>query len=1049
MSGRPAWLLSALTIGGAVLFAAVPAQPSLLATAATKAAPTRGSACSGAFTSESDPISRAGGSRSCQPVVHPETPDELMLAHDEISARLGNVTNAQFEAALRQRDAIAAATASANAALSGAWKSVGKGPEQNRCDIPVHYNQAPTGDLCTLGYPRLSGRPTALAYDPQNASRIFASESGGGVFESTNGGKNWFSVGDGLPTQTTGGMAFTTANGGTLVVGSGDGAFGGYVYEGHGIYYSTDDGHAWHRATMLPRDVDNFVTFKVAVDPSNPLKVYVGTNKGLFRSTDGGQSFTDVNLPTTPAGYPYNCAGNYTKASPDFRCFFATNVTDVVIRPAGGTVPGGLSNKLATDAGGEVIAAVGYIGGQAPLHGTTVVAAPQNGLYISNHPADQGAPNTFKWVNSGTNPLTNNGFAIVTHVGRTSLSIADGSGQDHNIVYALVQDATKIQGCLSVLGVDSNPGCKSTLAAAGGTFLDGAYKSADFGQTWTKVMDWTQLKNDPTTGSALGNTTGIPPGSYAPGVQSWYNNWIQVDPTAVDANKAPTRVLFGLEEVWENDASKPVLPLSVVPIPTMSWKVIGRYWNACSGLIAGPTCSIPPNVSPGTTTHPDQHAHMLIPIDGGVRLYIGSDGGVWTQVADQAHKDFDNASWGSGVNNGLQTFQGYDVDVSDNGTVLSGLQDNGQLMILPDGSQNMIYGGDAFFNGIDPANPKNMIEEYAYGLAAATDDGGATWCTIDPGFGSANAAFATPLQRDPRNAKHYVTVGNAVMEQSLGYSFKPCDPTNTQTTQSPWTASYTPAAAPDTKPFIGSATDILGSTIYAAFCEPCRLTVAPFDNLIATNAGGTWKTVAATGLPKRYINAIRMDPLNPKTVFVALATTYLTPWITPGAEGDPTGLLGSGVVFKSTDGGETFTNITHNLPKTSVTSMAIRNGQPVVGTQMGAFMASDSSGTSWSTLGTGMPNTPILGLRFQQNSGCNLYAATFGRGVYKYTFPGSCGVVPGTEPPPVTPAVSPAASPAPVVTHNPNTSAGAPGLPLLLIGLVVLLAGLAPRRRRA
>ncbi len=56
----------------------------------------------------------------------------------------------------------------------------------------------------------------------------------------------------------------------------------------------------------------------------------------------------------------------------------------------------------------------------------------------------------------------------------------------------------------------------------------------------------------PGNGSSL--TVGLacndPRQFYCPGVQSWYNAWIEPDPTRADASGVPTRLTFGLEEVW-------------------------------------------------------------------------------------------------------------------------------------------------------------------------------------------------------------------------------------------------------------------------------------------------------------------------------------------------------------------------------------------------------------------------------------------------------------------------------------------------------------------
>ena len=92
----------------------------------------------------------------------------------------------------------------------------------------------------------------------------------------------------------------------------------------------------------------------------------------------------------------------------------------------------------------------------------------------------------------------------------------------------------------------------------GNTVFNGIYVSKDFGKTWTQLADTKEISENPNTGSALagaGQAT-----LYAPGVQAWYNEWIHVDPTRQTAKGVPTRILFGLEEVWEftgrNDAQQ-------------------------------------------------------------------------------------------------------------------------------------------------------------------------------------------------------------------------------------------------------------------------------------------------------------------------------------------------------------------------------------------------------------------------------------------------------------------------------------------------------------
>src|SRR5919198_2499467 len=338
---------------------------------------------------------------------------EMMIHQNELLAQKAapfqSVAPGAYAAAVDARNKAAKKTDN--------WAPIGNTPLY--ADSPDYAGSDPVLNAgpSLLGWHNLSGRITALAYDPSTANRIFAAPATGGVWESTDGGTSWKSIGDNLPTGAMGGVGFSTASKGTIIAGTGDRAVGGiFTPSGLGVYRSTNDGKSWTKATGVP---DEAVTYKVAIDPTNANVNYVATSKGLYRSTDNGVSYTNVVLPTT-------CT-DLSKVE----CGFANVVSDVGVQP--GT--------------GSVIAAVGWAYGQRKTK-SGFVMAPQNGIYTS----PTGAPNSFTFQNPGNVSPSTNGFAPTPVVGRTTLSIATGATQDHNIVYALVQDATKLQGCLDPVG---------------------------------------------------------------------------------------------------------------------------------------------------------------------------------------------------------------------------------------------------------------------------------------------------------------------------------------------------------------------------------------------------------------------------------------------------------------------------------------------------------------------------------------------------------------------------------------------------------------------
>ncbi|MDX6687357.1 MAG: hypothetical protein QOF86_3485, partial [Baekduia sp.] len=188
------------------------------------------------------------------------------------------------------------------------------------------------------------------------------------------------------------------------------------------------------------------------------------------------------------------------------------------------------------------------------------------------------------------------------------------------------------------------------------------------------------------------------------------------------------------------------------------------------------------------------------------------------------------------------------------------------------------------------------------------------------------------------------------------------------------------------------------SAAYVGFCGFCDTITqgTPFANGIATNVGGDkpgaagspdgWHIAAAAGLPSRYITSVQIDPADPRTVYVTLAG-YGRRWAFPGAVGEDAGRIGTGHVFKSTDAGATFTDISGDLPDVPANWTVVHDGQLVVGTDIGAFISGNRAGGSYSVLGTGLPTTPIATMRLKPGDQDLMVVATYGRGVYTYRFP--------------------------------------------------------------
>jgi photosystem II stability/assembly factor-like uncharacterized protein len=911
---------------------------------------------------------------------------DRMAAEVQRAAIHGTMSNGALAAAIAQKQKLA--RKGFGPGDGNRWQANGIGP--------LHANDPGYGGVNGLGLVENSGRITDFAYDSKHRT-IYASSAGGGLYRSKDYGEHWTSIGDSLPTLLVGSVGYSSADGGTVIVVTGDGSFGANSLEGAGVYRSNNQGKTWTRAKGAPSDAFGF---RIAVDPSNPKVVYAATGAGLFRSTDTGRSFSNVKLPTG------SCAGKSNRTKD---CTFANVVTDVVVQ-----APGGFNNSK----GGAVLAAVGYAyrGGRVNNPDGTPLA-PGNGLYSSS----TGKPGTF------TRSVAT-GFTPQDRIGRIGLGSTTGADQNHDYVYALVQNAQSIKkGGIPQLPDAGDPagGVATVNGKITSTYkavntLDGVYVSPNFGQTWVKMADGTELAS-PTSGSALA-VVGPALAGYGAGIQAWYNNVIKPDPTR-SVGGVPTRLLFGLEEVWEND------DVGAPQNKPTHFRVIGRYFSGNTCLFLGPLVEGAPYLCPTnrgealsmtTTTHPDQHALLFIPDgEGGVRLFVGNDGGVYTQrTGADPTDDFASDEWGIGKQRGLDNLLPYHVARAKDGTIWMGLQDNGTAKIqnvyrggelIHEQRQIEAQGGDGVFVGVNPDNSNRAYGETPGGNITGTIDGGKSWNGMSPPI--THGQFVNPFAVDPLDPDHLVTAGNEVVESGSGPSTGSEDWAQVfdlGTAKHPGSRSAEETA--DDAANVMTAIDLFGSKAYVGYCGVCDVMAddRPFKSGIATNVGGKgapsryktsgWHIAKAIGLPERYVTSIQMDRRNPKVVYATVGN-YTRRYAPPGT------VIGKedrgGHLYKSVDAGEHFFDISGDLPKGPANWVTIRGTQLIVATDIGVFASRPKLGCAspaqrrctFEVLGRGLPSVPVLSMQLAPWD-CNLLTvASFGRGAYTYRFgkPKACG----------------------------------------------------------
>jgi photosystem II stability/assembly factor-like uncharacterized protein len=147
--------------------------------------------------------------------------------------------------------------------------------------------------------PFRGGRTVGAAGVPQRPGTFYVGVNGGGVWKTTDYGRVWTPIFDDQPTGSIGDVAVAPSNPDVLYVGSGEGLQRPDLSTGDGIYKSTDAGKTWTHLGL--RDGQQIA--RVAVDPRDPERVFAavighpyGPNveRGIFRSTDGGQTWQKV-----------------------------------------------------------------------------------------------------------------------------------------------------------------------------------------------------------------------------------------------------------------------------------------------------------------------------------------------------------------------------------------------------------------------------------------------------------------------------------------------------------------------------------------------------------------------------------------------------------------------------------------------------------------------------------------------------------------------------------------------------------------------------------
>ncbi len=452
--------------------------------------------------------------------------------------------------------------------------------------------------------------------------------------------------------------------------------------------------------------------------------------------------------------------------------------------------------------------------------------------------------------------------ARLTHVGRIGLALH--STDTLRTLYALYND---------------------------GSDISGFYRSTDDGATWQETRAASTLRN-------------------GGGGFSWYFGQVRVHPLHPDT-------------------------VFVLDVSFMRSEDGGKTWPIQYGY-GGPD-----------NLHVDHHALAFHPIhpdwilegnDGGINR--SSDGGkTWNKVAH------------------LPVTQFYEIglDARHPERLYGGSQDNGTLRTTTGDAANWerLFGGDGFYVLVNPHDSSEIYCEYQFGSLYKSVDDGASFTYITPSImDNEPTNWSTPVVMDPQDPTIlYYGTNRIWRSQNSGESWTPISSDLTRGLEDVRVNTITSIAVAPTN----------SSVIYAGTADGQVWQTS--DN------GNNWLRISDS-LPFRWVTRVAVDPKDEGTVYVTFSGLK---WGEPQPH-----------VFRSTDYGFSWENISAGLPDAPVNAIAIDPLQTknlFVGTDLGAFVSFDS-GRSWQIVGSGLPAVVVNDMKIHPLTH-ELVVGTHGRSMYK------------------------------------------------------------------
>jgi hypothetical protein len=488
--------------------------------------------------------------------------------------------------------------------------------------------------------------------------------------------------------------------------------------------------------------------------------------------------------------------------------------------------------------------------------------------------------------------------------------------------------------CDNLKDMEFKPGDANTVYAAGQKF----FKSSDNGVNWAEVT--TGLPSSNISRIALGVTAGNAAYVYAligkASDQSYLGMYRSTNSGTSFSLRSSTPNLLAYETDGSDAGGQAFYDLAIAVSPTNAEVVTTggiNHWQSTDG---GTTWT---NLSfwASGEVHADIHEINYLP-GSSTTMFSCNDGGIF--------KSIDNGDNFVDISNNLAISQVVGIGLSANvaTTIVNGEQDNGTNLKTGSSWAN-INGGDGGECFIDPTNNNTIYIQYVSGAFSRSDDGGATNNGITTGL-PAGFDFYSPWVMDPVNPNRLYVGGIPTLYTSANKGDL-------------WTALGTPSGT-------GSIKGIAVAPSNTAVIYTIK------DNAVSksTNSGAVFSNITGT-LPvgSAALSSVTVSNTNPDKIWVTFS-----------------GYSAGDKVFKSIDGGTTWTNISTGLPNLPINTIVAVNGSSndavYIGADIGVYYLDNSAAGGWAAYNTNLPNVAVRDLEIYYPTN-KLRAGTYGRGVWE------------------------------------------------------------------